>query len=303
MRRLSKVFAAALLTTAMAMLGVATPAWATSGSYHHGGDHHINRVQVVSITDGDPRPSVSNTWLSAGRIQFDISTESAHGRNVTLFTLKPGAQFADVAKGLQEEFSPDGAQGTRDLVKAADFHGLADVQPGSPVTVTQRLDRGTYYVFSLDASAEAIPPLTMDNVTVLHVGKGDRSSNAASERRLPRIKLTSDDRFKVSGQLPASGSVQVRNVSDTIHIMAFQPVQPGTTDEQVQAYFESDVHDPPAFAADGPSIGMSALSPGNELVMSYALPKGTYVLLCFVADDETGMPHALMGMHKVVTLS
>ena len=37
--------------------------------------------------------------------------------------------------------------------------------------------------------------------------------------------------------------------------------------------------------------------------MSYNLPKGTYVLLCFVADDLTGMPHAIMGMHKVVVLS
>jgi hypothetical protein len=32
------------------------------------------------------------------------------------------------------------------------------------------------------------------------------------------------------------------------------------------------------------------------------LAPGTYVLQCFVADDVTGMPHAIMGMHKVVTL-
>ena len=24
-------------------------------------------------------------------------------------------------------------------------------------------------------------------------------------------------------------------------------------------------------------------------------------MLCFVADDQTGMPHAAKGMHKVVT--
>jgi hypothetical protein len=32
------------------------------------------------------------------------------------------------------------------------------------------------------------------------------------------------------------------------------------------------------------------------------LPAGTYVMLCFIADDEAGMPHAVMGMHKVVHL-
>ena len=29
---------------------------------------------------------------------------------------------------------------------------------------------------------------------------------------------------------------------------------------------------------------------------------GRYVLLCFIADESDGMPHAVMGMHKVVTL-
>ena len=28
-----------------------------------------------------------------------------------------------------------------------------------------------------------------------------------------------------------------------------------------------------------------------------------YVLLCFVADDVTGVPHAIMGMHKALYLS
>jgi hypothetical protein len=36
--------------------------------------------------------------------------------------------------------------------------------------------------------------------------------------------------------------------------------------------------------------------------VTYNLPRGTYVLICFVSDEETGMPHALMGMHKVVIL-
>jgi len=32
---------------------------------------------------------------------------------------------------------------------------------------------------------------------------------------------------------------------------------------------------------------------------SVTLEPGTYALLCFVADPETGMPHAMMGMHDV----
>jgi len=36
--------------------------------------------------------------------------------------------------------------------------------------------------------------------------------------------------------------------------------------------------------------------------LTYNLPAGRYVLLCFVADEQTGIPHAFMGMHKVVVL-
>jgi hypothetical protein len=43
-------------------------------------------------------------------------------------------------------------------------------------------------------------------------------------------------------------------------------------------------------------------SRSNRLQLSYNLPRGTYALLCIVADDVTGMPHALMGMHKAVVL-
>jgi hypothetical protein len=53
---------------------------------------------------------------------------------------------------------------------------------------------------------------------------------------------------------------------------------------------------------DGPSIQMDVLSPGRHADISYRLPAGTYMLACFIADDQTGMPHAVMGMHKVVTL-
>jgi hypothetical protein len=47
---------------------------------------------------------------------------------------------------------------------------------------------------------------------------------------------------------------------------------------------------------------LNVLSPGRTAQLSYKLPAGTYVLLCFVPDAETGEPHAAMGMHEVVTL-
>ena len=116
------------------------------------------------------------------------------------------------------------------------------------------------------------------------------------------VKLTSSDRFVTPGTLAAKGTVRVRNVSDTLHFMALMRVKKGTTDAQVQKYFASGAQGPPPFAQPGPGVGMGVLSPGRQARLTYDVPAGTYVMLCFVADDKTGMPHALMGMHHVVTL-
>jgi hypothetical protein len=46
------------------------------------------------------------------------------------------------------------------------------------------------------------------------------------------------------------------------------------------------------------------ISPGRSMTVDYDLPPGQYVLLCFMPDPKMhGMPHALMGMIKMVHLS
>ena len=84
--------------------------------------------------------------------------------------------------------------------------------------------------------------------------------------------------------------------------MEIMPVKAGTTDKEIQAFFNSGSQSAPPFARNGPSGGNDVVSPGGTIRVSYNLPRGTYVLLCFVADDMTGIPHAIMGMHKVIHL-
>ena len=116
------------------------------------------------------------------------------------------------------------------------------------------------------------------------------------------MQATSSDRFVTARDWPHQGTYTFKNMSDTLHFMTFQRVKKGTTDAQVQRYFDSGSQNPPPFALNGPSAGNDVVSPGGSLQLTYNLPAGTYVLLCFVADDHTGMPHAIMGMHKVVVL-
>ena len=50
-------------------------------------------------------------------------------------------------------------------------------------------------------------------------------------------------------------------------------------------------------------MNSDVLSPGrDEIFDSALLTPGTYDLECYIADDQTGMPHFFMGMHKIVVI-
>jgi hypothetical protein len=92
-----------------------------------------------------------------------------------------------------------------------------------------------------------------------------------------------------------------------VHLLQMYRVADGVTDAQVQAEYDTimsggtptsdqaGLNSPPT-----PGTGSDAVSPGHYSLLSYNLPKGTYLLQCFVADDVTGIPHAFMGMHLIV---
>jgi hypothetical protein len=245
---------------------------------------------------------VSNPVLHAGRATFAVrSTNSGNGSSITLFRPRPGHTLNEVFADLQEEFSPTpatAAKGTRDLKRDVWIYGLADISPARGARVTRNLRAGTYYLMDLGNTPSG-PPATTKLTVRAHSGY---RSKVLHRHARATVRVTSADRFRIRGSMPAHGTIRVVNVSDTLHFVAFQRVKPGTTDRQVQHSFASGgpSSGPPPWALPGPSMGTDVLTPGRSLRLTYRLHKGTYVLMCFVADDKTGMPHAFMGMHKVV---
>ena len=281
---------AALTMVAAGTLAAAGPAAA---------DEHGTTVQVQG--DGTT-VTLSRTTVEQGRISFKVSTSNANGSQITLFRLVRPATLTTFKADLADEFSPDlatAAQGTRELNRDVRAFGLADVGLGTPAMVTEQLPAGKYYLMDLGNG----PGPTGPKFTTFTVrGSGRDFANGLGESDGPVIKVTSADRFISPRTLPAQGTVTVKNVADTIHFMAISPVTKGTTDKEIQAFFDSGAQVQPPFFVNGPSVGMDVLSPGRQLELTYKLPPGTYVLMCFIADDVTGIPHAFMGMHKVVIL-
>lgn len=264
---------------------------------------HHHRHHFVSVSGDGSHVSVNHAVLHAGRVTFSVrSTNTGNGSNITMFKPRAGHTVEQVFTDLGEEFSGDpstAAKGTRDLVRDLRAYGLADVSPARGALVTRTVRPGTYYLMDLGTPPTSGPPALTTLTVQRHGGYRPAAVHRAASAT---VKMTSTDRFKVRGSMPARGTIRVVNASDTLHFVSFQRVRKGTTDRQVQQYFASGNQAPPPWAVQGPEMGTDVLTPGQSLKLSYRLHPGTYVLVCFIADDKSGMPHAIMGMHKVVHL-
>ncbi len=288
----------AVLLVVPAALTVATQGMAAAAPARH----HAHHRHFVSVVGDGAHVRINHPVIHAGPVTFSVRSTSSEGSNITLFRPRPGHTLAQVFADLGEEFSDNpstAAKGTRDLVRDTWVYGLADVSSARGALATTSLRPGQYYL--MDAGGPPSGPPAVTSLRVTRHG-GYRPAHTRSHARAT-VKMTSADTFKVRGSLPARGTVRVVNPSDTLHFMSLGRVKRGTTDRQIQRYFDSGGSSgPPPFFVAGPQMGADVLSPGRSMKLTYRLHRGTYVLLCFIADDRTGMPHAMMGMHKVVQL-
>jgi hypothetical protein len=260
---------------------------------------------ALVVGDGT-RVAISQSTIQAGKDSFVVVSNNptrAAGSRIVLFRLKAGATLTRVAADWRDEFSRTpavAAPGSRAIVRDIDAIGLADVSGGATATVTANLSAGTYYLTDLGdlPSVGALPIFTPLKVTA--------GAAASPLHGQFSVQATAADRFAAPSTWPHSGTYLFTNTAiDTLHIMDLQRVTPGTTDAQIQAYFDSNGrgHAPALFLPGYPSAGNGDESPGQSILVTYNLPPGSYVLLCFVADPTTGIEHALTGMHKVITLT
>ena len=75
-----------------------------------------------------------------------------------------------------------------------------------------------------------------------------------------------------------------------------------TTNADVAKFIKSGANGNPSFALKA-SEQTSAMSGGHQQLVHLNLPKGKYLLLCFMPDYFDNMPHFMMGMWKLVNVS
>lgn len=270
---------------------------AVAGDHDHSGEP----VQIHIDKSGISAPDQAE----GGLVTLRVHTDDPMGRQLQLLRPHEGVSIDQVLDDLTKAISHDpataaaGISAERDEAEAL---GGTFVTPQVPEEQTERIGEGP--VFLLDFTAFiADPAHPVLRKLDLH---GDNGRDLAP---FPHSIVFQQDtaagpRFDAQDVNEANAPILVHNKSDELHEMQIQPVKPGTTDADIQAFFDAQAKGQnPTSPFTGPPVGLSAISPNRTVeIQTKDLPAGTYVLLCFIPDDETGIPHAFEGMHKVVEL-
>ena len=237
------------------------------------------------------------TTFEAGRVALSLKSVNAPSE-IGVASFKSGYTFANFSADVKLFDASQGANGpTKAGLAALDraaahitvYGGLA-ADPGTSVAGTVVLPHaGTYYAWNdVDVPRQPVK-LTVTGPEVTR----------AAPRSTATVTAQNNDRFGGAATLPASGTITFRNQSTSqLHFLSLQHVKEGTTRAQVLASFSTGNT---AYAL-GDDANTDVVSPGQAMTLTYHVPKGEYVEVCFFPDLKTGVPHAIMGMVRVVHL-
>lgn len=230
--------------------------------------------------------------FKAGRVALQLNVRRAHATLGTL-KLKPGYSFKAFRADVLKSFGGDIPALKRALRKSVFFGGVAGVR-GEEVTGTVVLPRrGTYFLYEFGGND--LVKLAKLRVTGPRVARAVPQSDG-------RVVAKTGARFGGSKTFPHKGTLTFKNeATDSPHFLIMQHVAKGTTRGEVLACLNDEACQFP-FGREG-ALETEVIDPGKTMTIDYDLPRGTYVQMCFFPDPNMGgMPHALMGMVRIVTL-
>ncbi|MGZ6826307.1 MAG: hypothetical protein ACXVGH_05900 [Mycobacteriales bacterium] len=258
---------------------------------------HADASSILKIhINSHGKVRLSDTTLHTGTVRFAL-TGGAPGWGVQVVTLKHGLTLKR-AEGLVAGAFAGNVKKIRKMY--ADINFVGGPSASGPTSGTLELPKaGTYYVFGTPPDGVKSP-----NVVKVHV-TGPAVRPAAPTSKAQVVAVTGA-RWGGPSTLPHKGTLVFKNRSkDYAHFVDFEAVQPGTTRDQVLSFLQSSgPNSPPPSFADMTRQGFSGsiVSPGEWTAQRFHLAPGAYAVLCFMPDKKMGMPHALMGMVKIVTV-
>lgn len=242
-------------------------------------------IPTIRVSMGAKGVHMSTSTVHAGRVRFRAHTPQGD-HSLQLLRLHKGYQPAQLRKDIGLAFQGNLAA-IRRLDHRVTWLGGAETKPNRPGIYSVFLRAGTY--FAVDQNGPGAARLRVVGTPAPRTGIGSTST----------IMGNIKDRFVAPNAIPHRGWTTFKDTSDEPHFLVFQHVKPGTTRAMVRKALRSNSR--PPFQLPG-STSSGVVSGGKQIQFHYNLPAGKYVILCFWPSDETGMPHAFMGMFRFVNL-
>lgn len=252
-------------------------------------------ISTVNVTVGNSRITFTGggatnangvTTLHAGRYHFHVTTASGD-RQFEIVHLRSGYTAQQLHKDLANLFS--GSLSTVQRVdRKVELRGGNEETKATPGDTIVALAAGKY--LAVDANGSARRQLNVVGSAPSQIGQSYTGT------------LTSwSYGWDTTGRILGHGWVRFVNHADQPHMMVLQHVKSTTTNAMVRRYLATPSSKSPSFALKEAADG-GVLSPNRSQLVKLTLPAGKYLLVCFWPDYFTAMPHAYMGMWKLVTL-
>ena len=290
MRLLATARAALALTCATALAGAPLLLPATASTERTAAPRAAAMPHIQAKATSAAVTLRGHRDLRAGAVRLSVRGASA----VEFATFARGYDIEDFARDTERFFTRGDARAfKRALAKTTILGGFA---PGGTGTVVLP-KAGSYTAFSIGERGVIAGP-------TFRVGP-------RQARQLPDVDGQIIGKRGLawggSSHLPAKGSFLFKNkrTAGAPHMVVLQQVAEGTTADEVLEFLQSEEQEgpPPTWLEQG-AMETGSLSPGQKLVATYDLPPGQYALLCFFPDPNMdGMPHAMMGMIKMIHLT
>jgi len=269
---------------------------ATGGAAEASGTHHHGKAAkslTVTIRSNGKGPHVSVKKIRPGFTTFKVVRKAKGSGALQVFRLKKGYSLKHFLKDLPK------LTGETVVVKAVRrvdrnvvFYGGGDVSKAVPVAKwAVNIDKAdTYYVANIFKGQ-----LTSFKAKGKHQKRSHPTAAGHINAIAPNVWATSAD-------LPEKGWLKTTNKAKEPHFVSLDPVDPGASDQDVEDWFGNPSSGPPPFdPARSSFIGTEVVSPGHTVYWKLNTDGGRYVVDCFYPSKADGMPHAFMGMFKVVT--
>lgn len=196
--------------------------------------------------------------------------------------------FADTST---PEGAAAAAQGMRTINGVATFNG-----GGGPGTTWQvDLPAGNYSVVGVPSAVFGLTKPATFTVS----GEPRVGELPATQATVRAVGPVGDNRWTFRQTGAPVKWMRFANASKEIHFLDMAGIKAGTTSADVRKALTSP-EEPKFFTGKGMTV--EVVSPGVVVAVKGPVAPGGYLITCFVPSEADGMPHAVMGMWKVVTV-